>query len=146
MMHRPRAANSAAPTRFRLGTIAAMLRFVRPPGYPAGIMRDRGPIDTLTRAELTDAVWREIGLSRAESERFVEAVIETVTDALAAGETVKIPCFGGFVPRAKGPRIGRNPRTGEPAPIAARRVVVFRPSRVLKDGINARMTGTGEGL
>ena len=101
-------------------------------------------MDTLTRAGLADAVWREVGLSRAESERFVEAVIEAVSEGLAAGDAVKIPYFGSFVPRDKGPRPGRNPKTGAPATIAARRVVAFRPSRVLKDGINRRPTGAGE--
>ena len=98
---------------------------------------------TLTRAELAKAVWREVGLSRAESERFVEAVIEEMTAALAAGGKVKILNFGSFVLRAKGARPGRNPKTGEPVPIAARRVVAFRPSRKLKEGVNPGMEDGG---
>ena len=93
-------------------------------------------MDTLTRAGLAEAVWRETGLPRRESERFVEAVIEEMTAALAAGEKVTIVRFGSFVTRAKGPRTGRNPKTGEPAPVTARRVVVFRPSQALKEGVN----------
>lgn len=93
-------------------------------------------MDTLTRAGLAEAVWREMGLPRREAERFVEGAIEEMTAALAAGEKVTIKNFGSFVTRAKGPRPGRNPKTGEPAPIAARRVVVFHPSRTLKVGVN----------
>ena len=103
-------------------------------------------MDTLTRASLTEAVWREVGLSRLEAERFVEAVIEAITERLAAGEEVTILSFGKFVPHDKGPRPGRNPKTGEPALICARRVVAFRASRTLKDRVNARLTGAGEGL
>ena len=93
-------------------------------------------MDALTRARLGNAVWREMGLSRAESERFVDAAIEEMTAALAAGEKVTIVNFGSFATRAKGPRMGRNPKTGETAPIAARRVVVFQPSRALKVGVH----------
>ena len=99
-------------------------------------------MDRVTRASLTEAVWREVGLPRAEAERFVEAVIETLAERLSAGEEVKIVNFGRFSVRAKGPRVGRNPKTGVPAPIAARRVVVFRPSRTLKNRVNAGKLGT----
>ncbi len=93
-------------------------------------------MDTLTRAGLAEAVWREMGLPRRESERFVEAAIEEMVAALAAGEKVTIVNFGSFATRAKGPRMGRNPKTGKPAPVTARRVVVFRPSWTLKAGVN----------
>ena len=96
---------------------------------------------TVTRASLAEALWREVGLPRAEAERIVEAVIEELTARLAAREGVKISGFGSFSLRAKGPRMGRNPKTGTPAPVAARRVVVFRPSQTLKTGVSARMSG-----
>lgn len=91
---------------------------------------------TLTRVDLTDAVYREVGLSRRESARFVHEVIQTITEQLAAGEQVRIWGFGSSELRNKGPRMGRNPKTGEPAPISARRVAVFRPSRILKNSVN----------
>ena len=100
-------------------------------------------MDTVTRAALTEAVWRKVGLPRAEAERFVEAVIETLAERLSAGEEVRIVNFGIFTVRAKGPRMGRNPKTGAPAPIAARRAVVFRPSRRLKNGVKARKPDAG---
>ena len=93
-------------------------------------------METLTRAGLAEAVWHEMGLPRREAERFVEAAIGEMTAALAAGEKVTIVNFGSFIMRAKGPRMGRNPKTGEPAPIAARRAIVFRPSRTLKVGVH----------
>ena len=93
-------------------------------------------METLTRAGLAEAVWREMGLPRREAERFVEAAIGEMTAALAAGGKVTIVNFGSFATRAKGPRMGRNPKTGEPAPIAARRAVVFQPSRALKVGVD----------
>ncbi len=96
-------------------------------------------METVTRASLTEAVRREVGLSREESERFVEAAIGELTGALAAGEKVKITNFGSFVVRVKGARMARNPKTGEPAPVAARRVVAFRPSRMLKEGVRQGM-------
>ena len=99
----------------------------------------------LTRAGLAEAVWREVGLSREESERFVEATIQELTAALAAGEEVGIVNLGTFVPRDKVARPGRNPRTGEPAVVPARRVVAFRPSRKLKEGVNRGMAGAGRG-
>ena len=98
-------------------------------------------MDTVTRASLAEALWREVGLPRAEAERIVEAVIEELTERLAAGEKVKITNLGTFSVRVKGRRMGRNPKTGTPAPVAARQVVAFRPSRALKTGVNARMSG-----
>jgi integration host factor subunit alpha len=91
--------------------------------------------DTLTRAELSEAVYGEIGLSRAESSMLVEQVLETVAKALIDGETVKISSFGSFVTRQKGTRVGRNPKTGEEVPITPRRVLTFRPSQVLRERI-----------
>ena len=95
-------------------------------------------METLTRAALVDAVRREIGLPYSESKCFVAAVLEETIECLAAGETVKIGSFGSFVPYDKGPRTGRNPKTGAPAPIPARRVVRFIPSKSLRKQIASR--------
>ena len=92
--------------------------------------------DTLTRAELTEAVYEEVGLSRNESAELVEAVLGEMSNALIRGESVKISSFGSFTIRNKSERIGRNPKTGEEAPITPRRVVIFKPSHVLKSRIN----------
>ena len=91
---------------------------------------------TLTRSDLSEAVYREVGLSRNESADLVESILKYVSDALVAGETVKISSFGTFSVREKGARVGRNPKTGEEVPIEPRRVLVFRPSHILKDKIN----------
>ena len=91
---------------------------------------------TLTRSDLSEAVYREVGLSRTESADLVESVLGYISDALVSGETVKISSFGTFSVREKGARMGRNPKTGEEVPIEPRRVLVFRPSHILKDKIN----------
>ncbi len=91
---------------------------------------------TVTRAQLTEAVYEEVGLSRNESAALVEEVLEEMTAALIEGEAVKISSFGTFLVREKGERIGRNPKTGEEVPILPRRVLVFRASHVLKERIN----------
>jgi len=91
---------------------------------------------TVTRVQLGEAVYQEVGLSRNESAELLETVLGYMTDALADGETVKISSFGSFSVRQKGRRIGRNPKTGEEVPILPRRVLVFRPSQVLKNRIN----------
>lgn len=92
---------------------------------------------TLTRMDLSEAVFREVGLSRNESAQLVESVLRHMSDALARGETVKISSFGTFTVREKGPRIGRNPKTGEEVPIQPRRVLSFRPSHLMKDRVAA---------
>ena len=97
---------------------------------------------TVTRAQLSEAVYQEVGLSRNESADLVESVLREVSEALSRGETVKISSFGSFFVRQKGQRVGRNPKTGEEVPIRPRRVLVFRASHVLKDRIN----GTGDGV
>lgn len=91
---------------------------------------------TITRAQLGEAVYQEVGLSRNESAVLLENVLNYMTDALSRGETVKISSFGSFSVRQKGQRIGRNPKTGQEVPILPRRVLVFRPSQVLKSRIN----------
>ena len=99
---------------------------------------------TVTRADLSKAVLREIGLSRRESAKFVDSIIDAIANRLEAGEVVKISGFGTFTLRDKGERLGRNPKTREPAPISARRVVVFKPSAVLKRRMAEGMAGTGD--
>ena len=94
---------------------------------------------TLTRADLTEAVYRNVGLSRNESAELVENILETMASRLELGESVKLSSFGTFVVREKNQRIGRNPKTGEEVPIKPRRVLTFRPSHVLKDHINKKM-------
>jgi len=93
--------------------------------------------NTLTRSDLSEAVYREIGLSRNESSEMVETILSRVVAALIAGEAVKISSFGTFAVRDKGARMGRNPKTGEEVPIEPRRVLVFRPSHILKARVNA---------
>ena len=100
---------------------------------------------TVTRAQLTEAVYQEVGLSRNESAELVESVIAEISDALERGEMVKISSFGSFAVRRKGQRIGRNPKTGIEVPIAPRRVMVFKASAVLKDRIKNHSTGNGYG-
>lgn len=90
---------------------------------------------TMTRMDLTEAVFREVGLSRNESAALVERVLAEISDALVRGETVKISTFGTFSVRDKGPRIGRNPKTGEEVPIHPRRVLTFRPSHLMKERV-----------
>ena len=92
---------------------------------------------TLTRMDLAEAVFQEVGLSRSESAELVESVLEHMSNALVNGEPVKITVFGTFLVRDKPARIGRNPKTGEEAPIPPRRVVSFRPSHLTKDRISA---------
>jgi integration host factor subunit alpha len=92
--------------------------------------------ETVTRAQLSESLYQEIGLSRNESADLVETVLEEISDALERGETVKISSFGTFGVRQKGQRVGRNPKTGQEVPILPRRVLVFRASHVLKGRIN----------
>ena len=94
---------------------------------------------TLTRAQLGEAIYEEVGLSRIESGDLLESVLSEMSSALTRGETLKISSFGSFSVRQKGQRIGRNPKTGEEVPILPRKVLVFRPSQVLKGRINERI-------
>lgn len=93
---------------------------------------------TITRAQLSEAVYQEVGLSRNESADLLESVLSMISDSLSGGQTVKISSFGSFSVRQKGERIGRNPKTGEEVPILPRKVLVFRPSQVMKARINAK--------
>lgn len=92
---------------------------------------------TLTRAHLAEAVVRKVGLPRNESQEIVELVLGQISGSLSHGESVKLSSFGSFGIRQKGQRVGRNPKTGEEVPITPRRVLVFRPSNIMKDRINA---------
>jgi integration host factor subunit alpha len=98
---------------------------------------------TLTRADLSEAVHRQVGLSRTESAELVKSILDRMADTLVAGQAVKLSSFGTFMVRSKGGRVGRNPKTGEEVPITPRRVLVFRPSQVMKNQING-LEGGGE--
>ncbi len=97
-------------------------------------MTDAG---TLTRADLAEALHKQIGLSRADSARVVEQILAKMCEALSHGENVKISGFGTFVLRDKGERVGRNPKTGVEVPIAPRRVLTFRASQMMRERIMA---------
>ncbi|WP_407154490.1 integration host factor subunit alpha [Bradyrhizobium sp. STM 3557] len=100
---------------------------------------------TVTRVDLCEAVYQKVGLSRTESSAFVELVLKEITDCLEKGETVKLSSFGSFMVRKKGQRIGRNPKTGTEVPISPRRVMVFKPSAILKQRINGHASGKVNG-
>ncbi len=93
-------------------------------------------VQTVTRADLAEAVYAQVGLSRNESADLVEQLLDDMMDALASGDNVKISSFGSFTIREKAERIGRNPKTGVEVAIKPRKVLTFRASHVLKDKIN----------
>ncbi|MDX2259661.1 MAG: integration host factor subunit alpha [Hyphomicrobiaceae bacterium] len=99
---------------------------------------------TLTRADLAEAVVRNVGLPRNESHELVELVLKEIASCLSTGEPVKLSSFGSFGIRQKGERVGRNPKTGEEVPITPRRVLVFRPSNIMKDRINTGLQSKPE--
>ena len=101
---------------------------------------------TITRADLSESVFQEVGLSRNESSDLVETILAEVVEALARGESVKISSFGSFTVRDKGQRVGRNPKTGQEVPILPRRVLVFRASNVLKSLINGMPDEVWQGI
>jgi len=97
---------------------------------------------TVTRAQLAEAVYQEVGLSRNDSAQLVDEILEEVSKALIKEDgSAKLSGFGSFQVRSKGERIGRNPKTGEEVPIKPRRVLIFRASHVLKDKINRSLLG-----
>jgi integration host factor subunit alpha len=98
---------------------------------------------TITRADLCEAVYQRVGLSRTESAHLVEQVLDEISQAVVRGENVKLSAFGSFLVRAKGQRVGRNPKTGQEVPIEPRRVMVFKPSNILKQRINEGVVGNG---
>ena len=103
---------------------------------------------TVTRADLAEAVYRRLGLSRTESAAMVEMVLGEICDAIISGDTVKLSSFGSFSVRDKGLRVGRNPKTGREVPIPPRRVTVFKPSNIMKQRINEGLAqrSSGDGV
>src|SRR5215471_14742916 len=101
-------------------------------------------MQTVTRAHLAETIYTQVGLSRNETADLLETVLERLSAALEAGESVKISGFGTFSVRQKGRRVGRNPKTGEEVPILPRRVLVFRPSHVLKTRVNSAIPPVAE--
>ena len=97
--------------------------------------------ETLTRADLCEAVHEEVGLTRQDCAELVERTLDLVAEALEAGQSVKLSGFGVFQVRAKNARMGRNPKTGEPAAIEPRRVIGFRASQVMKARIDSALGG-----
>ena len=93
---------------------------------------------TTTRSTLSEAVFKNVGLSRNESSALVDSVFDEILKSLIEGDDVKISSFGTFIVRNKKERIGRNPKTGEEVPITARSVVTFRASNVLKSRVNLK--------
>ena len=102
-------------------------------------------MQTVTRAFLAEVIYAQVGLSRNESSDLLELVLERMAHALEGGESVKISGFGTFSVRQKGRRIGRNPKTGIEVPILPRRVLVFRPSHVLKAEVNGQIASELDG-
>ncbi len=97
----------------------------------------------LTKAEMAERLFVDVGLNKREAKEFVDAFFDSVRDALENGEQVKLSGFGNFDLRLKNERPGRNPKTGEEIPISARRVVTFRPGQKLKIRVEA-YAGSGE--
>ena len=91
---------------------------------------------TLTRQDISEALYRDVGLSKHESALMLETVLEHISSAMIDGQIVKLSSFGSFTPRQKRERIGRNPKTGVAATINARRVISFKPSKLMKARIN----------
>jgi integration host factor subunit alpha len=89
-------------------------------------------MSTLTKAEMAERLFQDVGLNKREAKEFVDALFETLRAALERGEHVKLSGFGNFELRQKNERPGRNPKTGEEIPISARRVVTFRPGQKLR--------------
>ena len=92
---------------------------------------------TLTRADLSDAVHQQVGLSRTESAELVKSILDHVTHTLVEGETVKLSSFGTFMVRSKGGRMGRNPKTGEAVALSGKYVPHFKPGKDLRERVNA---------
>ena len=97
----------------------------------------------LTKAEMAERLFIDVGLNKREAKEFVDAFFETIRDALERGEQIKLSGFGNFDLRLKNERPGRNPKTGEEIPISARRVVTFRPGQKLTVRVEA-YAGSGE--
>ena len=91
---------------------------------------------SIIRADIAEAIYQNIGLSRNESAEIVATILDEISKSLAKGEKVKISSFGSFSVNAKNERVGRNPKTGQEVPITPRRVMTFRPSHILRDLVN----------
>ncbi|QXX73705.1 Integration host factor subunit alpha [Methylovirgula sp. HY1] len=102
------------------------------------LAKEHEHVRTVTRVDLAEAVYQHVGLSRKESAALVEMVLDEMMDRLVAGEPVKLSSFGSFIIRHKRKRLGRNPKTGVEVPITERRVLVFKPSNLLKGKINGQ--------
>jgi integration host factor subunit alpha len=98
---------------------------------------------SLTKAEIANRLFDEVGLNKREAKEFVDAYFEEIRSALESGENVKLSGFGNFQLREKNQRPGRNPKTGEEIPISARRVVTFRPGQKLRARVEAYV-GSGD--
>jgi integration host factor subunit alpha len=98
---------------------------------------------SLTKAEIADHLFEEVGLNKREAKEFVDSFFEAIRDALESGDNVKLSGFGNFQLREKNQRPGRNPKTGEEIPISARRVVTFRPGQKLRARVEAYV-GSGD--
>jgi integration host factor subunit alpha len=108
---------------------------------PGAVNREKAMGETCTRADLTEAVYKKLGLSRTECASIVEFVLAEMSKRIAKGEKVKLSSFGSFLVRSKGRRIGRNPKTGVEVPIEPRRVLIFKPSNILRARINGHLDG-----
>lgn len=93
---------------------------------------------TVTRADLAEVVYQKVGLARTDSAEMVESFLDEMSRALVNGENVKLSSFGTFAVRSKGERVGRNPKTGIEVPITPRRVLVFKPSNILKARVDGK--------
>jgi integration host factor subunit alpha len=98
---------------------------------------------SLTKADIADRLFHEVGLNKREAKEFVDAYFEVIRNALEQGENVKLSGFGNFQLRDKNERPGRNPKSGEEIPISARRVVTFRPGQKLRSRVEAYV-GSGD--
>ncbi len=101
-------------------------------------------MQTVTRAHLAEMIYAQVGLSRNESGQLLETVLERISATLETGESVKISGFGTFSVRQKGRRVGRNPKTGVEVPILPRKVLVFRPSQMLRARVNGETPVDGD--
>jgi len=104
------------------------------------------PRRAVTRADLVAAVYEQLGVSKQEAKRLVDATLNEIADALLRGEDAKFASFGSFAVRAKSARVGRNPKTGVEAPIAARRVLRFKASMGLRDHVSGRTACSQTGM
>ena len=91
---------------------------------------------TVTRSDIAETLYQEVGLSRKDSGEILDMVLEEVTNELVKGNNVKISSFGTFTVRKKNTRIGRNPKTGVEAEISSRKVISFKPSQTMRSSLN----------